>query len=64
MGIEAILRCFDHSYCNVGAVVGDTLIVGKQIGEHEAQLDGAVAVLQTGNVTVVPILEPIMTPMV
>ena len=50
MGVELVLRHFDHGYRDVGAVVRDALVGGEQVIQHEAVLDGAGAGLQAGDV--------------
>ena len=50
MGVKAIQRNLDHRNGNVGAMVGDALVVGQQIVQHKAVLDAARARLQTHNV--------------
>ena len=50
MGIKLIGSDLDHRNGDVGAVVGDTLVVGQQIIQHKAVLDGADTGLQAGNV--------------
>ena len=47
---SVVLSYLYNASANVGAMVGDTLEVGKYIGKHEAVLDGALALLQTEDV--------------
>ena len=42
----------NYAYRNVGAVVGYPLIIRQDICEHEAELDGAAAAGESGNMPV------------
>ena len=50
VGVEAVLCHLDLGNCHVAAVVADALVVGQQVFQHEAILDGAAAGLQAGDV--------------
>ena len=50
MGVELVLGHLDHRHRDVGAVVGNALVAGEQVIQHEAVLDGAGAGLQAGDV--------------
>ena len=49
VGVKGVLLHLNHTYRNVGAVVGNPLVVVQNIGEDKAQLDGAVFVLQAAD---------------
>ena len=42
----------NYAYRNVGAVVGDSLVIREDIREHEAELYGAIAAGETGDMPV------------
>ena len=52
VGVEGIVLYLDDGHGDVGAVVGDALIVVEQIGEDEALFDGAHALLEALDVPV------------
>ena len=45
MGIEGVVDKLDNRNGNVGAVVGNTGVVVEQVGQDEAHLDGAIALI-------------------
>ena len=48
--VEIVLRRIDDAPGNIGAVVGRALETGEKIGEDEAELNAAPALLQTPDV--------------
>ena len=48
--VETVLGDAQNAHADVGTMVCDTLVIGKQVGENKAVADGAFSVLQALNV--------------
>jgi len=58
--LHIVLSNLQQAYCDVGAVVTDTLNVGQVVVEYKAQLNGAFAALQTCDVAALGLINQLV----